>query len=295
MGRANGLLIAEQSGRPFSEQLTWAGDNYPHSSYAEAIDAYIGTIPQRAREIFNPVLVDGQYEFQNTVSNINATTDQSAEGFEIEMVASPISGLRLMANISKQETIRNNTAAVMGPLIEQFVASLNAARLGELEEDPSRGTDSEPWGLTIDSSLLAPIRQRTALDGTISPEQRKWRFTMVGNYEFQEGKFKGFGVGGAYRWEDEAATGYTYSIIEGVPTPNINNPFFDDGLTSGDAWVSYKRKIMDQTVDWSIKLNVRNLIGEDDDLVVRTNPDGNVAVVRIPNARTIYLTNTFSF
>ena len=75
----------------------------------------------------------------------------------------------------------------------------------------------------------------------------------------------------------------------------MSRPYFDDGLFSGDAWVSYQRKIMDDRVDWNIKLNVRNLVGDDDDIPVVTNPDGNVAVIRIPNPRTIYLTNTFKF
>jgi hypothetical protein len=48
-------------------------------------------------------------------------------------------------------------------------------------------------------------------------------------------------------------------------------------------------------VDWSIQLNVRNAFGDNDDIPVKTNPDGQVAVIRIPNPRTIYLTNTFRF
>jgi hypothetical protein len=53
--------------------------------------------------------------------------------------------------------------------------------------------------------------------------------------------------------------------------------------------------IWDDKIDWKIQLNVRNLVGESGDIPVKTNPDGQIAVIRIPNPRTISLSNTFSF
>ena len=38
-----------------------------------------------------------------------------------------------------------------------------------------------------------------------------------------------------------------------------------------------------------------NAFGDDDDIPVKTNPDGQVSVIRIPNPQTIYLSNTFRF
>ena len=81
----------------------------------------------------------------------------------------------------------------------------------------------------------------------------------------------------------------------GVPIPDVTRPHFDDGLFAGDLWFSYGRKIHKEKLDWKIQLNIRNLIGEDSDIAVKTNPDGQVAVVRIPNPLTVYLTNTFRF
>jgi hypothetical protein len=103
-------------------------------------------------------------------------------------------------------------------------------------------------------------------------------------------------LGGAARWQSKAATGYVYKLEEttGVPIPDVSQPFFDDGLFSADLWFSYQRKLSDR-ISWKIQLNIRNLIRDSSDIPVKTNPDGQVAVVRIPNPRTIYLTNTFRF
>lgn len=304
IGRINALRGAQQQGLPWSDQTTWVGDNYPITSYDQAITAFLATIPQRAVDVFQPVQVDidgdgqwDEYEFSQTVPNIQGTSDRAAEGFEIELTANPMPGWRLMANISKQQTIRTDTANLIAELSEAYVNAVQSARLDELETDSFRGTDSEPWSTVLEGALLGPVRQAKALDDTVSQEQREWRLTAVSNYEFQEGKFRGVGFGGAVRWEDEAATGYVFALDQatGVPLPDVSRPFLDDGLFSGDAWVSYQRKIMDDKVDWSVKLNVRNLVGDDDDIPVKTNPDGNIAVVRIPNPRTIYFTNTFKF
>jgi hypothetical protein len=81
----------------------------------------------------------------------------------------------------------------------------------------------------------------------------------------------------------------------GAVVPDTTRPHLDDGVFSGDAWVSYSRPIMDQKVDWTVRLNVRNLVGEDGNIPVKTNPDGQVAVVRIPNPRTLILSSTFKF
>ena len=308
IGRINAHRDAELNlGIPWEDQLSWVDggpENYPYQSYDDFYTAMLSTIPQRALDIFQPMQVDDngdgqwdQYEFTNTVTNIQATTDRRAEGFEVEFTANPTPGWRLLANISKQETISTDTANLLSELLEGYVADVRSLRLDELETDPRLQTDSEPWSVVLGGAILGPVRGAKALDNTVSQEQREWRITAVSNYQVQEGGLKGFGFGGAVRWEDEAATGYVFQVEPetGVPVPDVNRPFYDDGLFSGDLWFSYGKRILDGKVDWSVRLNVRNLVGESDDIPVKTNPDGRVAVIRIPNPRTLYLTNTFKF
>ena len=185
----------------------------------------------------------------------------------------------------------------MAQLTQEYVAAIEAARMDELQEDGAFQRDEETYSINLGRGIRGPIVQARALDGTVSNEQREWRFTGESTYQFREGALEGWGVGGAIRWEDEAATGYVFSVDPetGAPLPDVNRPYYDDGLFSGDLWFTYNTMIWDDKVDWRLQLNIRNLVGESGNIPVRTNPDGQVAVIRIPNPRTVYLSSTFKF
>ena len=222
--------------------------------------------------------------------------DRVAKGFELELVASPTSNWRIIGNISQQETLQSNTASVMSAMLEEYNGNLQSARLGEMSRDGSGTVQTRSVNEIWLANQMGSMRTAKALDGTVSNEQREWRYTGVSTYDFNEGALKGAAIGGALRWESKAATGYLLTLEpeSGAPIPDVTNPFFDEGLFSGDLWVSYKRRLFDK-IDWKIQLNVRNAIGDDDDIPVKTNPDGQVAVIRMPNPRTIYLSNSFRF
>lgn len=127
-------------------------------------------------------------------------------------------------------------------------------------------------------------------------EQREWRANAVTNYNFSEGRFKGFGVGAAARWQSRAATGYPLVLSsEGIPLPDLANPFWGPDQLNGDLWISYERKILDDKIDWKIQLNARNAFGDNDIIPVITNPDGQLAIFRNSLPREVFLTNTFRF
>ncbi len=299
-------LAAFNEGIPFSNALALVDNpaGHPIQSYEQFFDALTGIIPAEVLAATNPVFSDtdgngivDEWSQQDPIQNLRSTRDRVAKGFEVEAVANPKDNWRILLNISKQETTNSNTAGTMASVAEQYNRDLFASRLNELVSDPTGEGQLRPISDRWLTSFLAPVRQVAALDGTVSNEQREWRVVGVTNYEFKEGKIRGTSVGGAVRWESEAATGYVFALEEesGVPVPLVDQPFFDDGLLSGDLWIGYERPLFDGKVDWKIQLNIRNAIGESDDIPVRTNPDGQVAVVRIPNPRTFYLTNTFRF
>lgn len=303
----NGYLTAEDTGLPFSNAFAlYEGDpaSFPIQSYSQFYDSVISIIPDELLSVVQPEFVDtngngiaDSWQDRNPVQNLSSTRDRVAEGMEIELVANPTDKWRLMLNIARQETINDNTAPEMARLAEEFTAGLIENRLDELVYNPTGIGAVRPLNDRWVGSYLAPIRGVKALDGTISNEQREWRITAVTNYEFSDGLFKGTSIGGAVRWESEAATGYVYELEEttGVPVPIVSQPFFDDGLTSGDIWIAHNCLIFKGKVDWKIQLNIRNAFSDNVDIPVKTNPDGQIAVVRIPNQRTVTLTNTFSF
>ncbi len=304
-GRISSFRDAELLGRTWDQILGDVGldASFPIQSFEQFYQLEEGNVPANLAAISMPHREDsdgdGVWDFMDydSIQNLSSFASRTAEGVEIELVANPTPNWRVMANISQQQTTQDQTAPVMGALVAEYNQNMQADRIGELLNDP----DGTVQPRTINSLWLqrsvGAILEARALDGTVSNEQREWRYNLVSNYEFDEGAFRGFSIGGAARWETEAATGYVFEFDEaaGVPVPNVDQPFFDDGLFSGDMWLSYKRRILENKVDWKIQLNVRNLIGESDDIPVKTNPDGRVAVVRIPNPRVFSLTNTFRF
>ncbi|QXD25601.1 TonB-dependent receptor plug domain-containing protein [Opitutia bacterium ISCC 51] len=306
--RINEHRDGEQSGIDWNEhliRLPGGADpaGHPIQTYDQWYSATLNSIPSVLRDIVSPQQVDNdgdgmwdEYQF-DSIPNLRSTRDQKAEGFEIEFVANPTASWRLMANIGQQETVFSNTAPVMAQLTQEYVAAIEASRMDELQEDGAFQRDEETYSINLGRGIRGPIVQARALDGTVSNEQREWRFTGVSTYQFREGALEGWGVGGAVRWEDEAATGYVFSVDPetGAPLPDVNRPYYDDGLFSGDLWFTYNTMIWDDKVDWRLQLNIRNLVGESGNIPVRTNPDGQVAVIRIPNPRTVYLSSTFKF
>ena len=297
-------LSAELDGTPFEDARVLVDDpsDSPIFTYQQFYDAMLNALPGDLRGVINPRFEDrdgdGQVdEFQiDPIDNLSATSDRAAEGFEFELVGNPTNNWRFIWNVSRQETVQTNTAVVNAAATEAFFEGIVREGLFPLQNAPgaSSGGTLEMLGANIFQDTVTPIRAVRAQDGTVSNEQREWRVTAVNSYEFTEGVLSGFSLGGAVRWQSKAATGFEFFVQDGAPIPNLDKPFFDDGLFNGDIWLSYGKPIF-QGVDWKIQLNVRNAFGDNDDIPVKTNPDGRVAVIRIPNPTTWYLTNSFRF
>ena len=74
----------------------------------------------------------------------------------------------------------------------------------------------------------------------------------------------------------------------------LERPFYGPAELNGDVWFSYTRKLSDR-LRWKAQLNLRNLIGSQEEIPVYTNPDGQRALYRLAPDRNWFLTNTFSF
>ncbi|MGK0236569.1 MAG: hypothetical protein ACI92G_000024 [Candidatus Pelagisphaera sp.] len=271
-----------------------------------------------------------------TPAGMSDTQDLTAEGVEFEIVYNPTPNWTILANISQQEAIRANVAprseafydsffpqsstaipgwaglSLAGMPVSFFEGAGDAIRiydpeLGTFIGRPDLGAENEGTGnfwfenqrsvgnypqfLTLKSSEGAP-----------QPELREWRVNIVTNYQVSEGRFKGLGLGGAIRWQDEASVGFPTIRIEpegGGDTINIGdvqNPYFDGTESNIDLWASYHVPLMKEKVDWKIQLNVQNVFANEDDVIVTAvNPNGEAARVRFAPQRSIFLTNSFSF
>lgn len=270
------------------------------SSYDEAYNAFIDLIPDNYQNVSNYRLTtnqNGSIFWENDLdllANPSATRDFSAKGFEIDLVGQITDNWRVMLNVGQQETIETNIAPKVVALAAAINSGITSAAWADYQDDPVRQeiTFRGRW-----NQFFGPLLGAVSREGTVSLEQRKWRWNAVTNYSFSDGMFKGVGVGAAARWQDKVATGYPLLPLnaEGIALPDLENPYWGPTQLNGDLWVSYTRKLFDGKVDWKIQFNFRNAFGDDDIIPVATNPDGQVAIYRNSLPKEMFLTNTFSF
>ncbi len=269
------------------------------NSFAEMEAAIVGLVPSEIMSQLNYRVTQdeaGRYRVESeTFAGQVATAAVRAKGFEIDLVSNPTPNWRIMFNVAKQETVQSDSATLAKQLSDIIVDNIRSSGLADLRISPTFNAPETVYN-EYNRLVLVPLNGVLAKDGTVSLEQRKWRANMVTNYTFaRDSRLRGFRVGGAVRWQDKVAIGYgqLYSPETGI-VPDLSTPHFAPSEWNGDVWIGYQRKLTEK-IRWNVQLNFRNAFGDNGDIPVRSNPDGSIAVIRIPNERTWFLTNTFSF
>lgn len=161
------------------------------------------------------------------------------------------------------------------------------------------GLNPQNW---IDVNLTPQVQLAKDLNGQESPGQRKYRWAYNTGYDFDSGKLKGWGVGGAVRWESKSVIGYFGKSSHGnAANPNlidisdVTRPVYDTPNTYVDLFVNYKRKLWNNKVGLTVQLNVENLFEDGHLQTVAVNYDGSPYGYRIIDSRKFTLTTTFDF
>lgn len=222
-------------------------------------------------------------------SGRSSVSSRKSRGIEWEAIYNPTQNWRMMLNVAKQETVFTGAGA-------DVVAYAELRRpFWQKIYDLPRGLGGIPFGQWYESVLEVPLRTLTSQDGRVSPEQRKWRVNFVTNYTFGSDRLRGFGVGGALRWQDKAAIGYPLKTnADGKLVSDVENPHYAPAEFNGDIWLSYRRKIRGN-LDWTVRLAVRNALRDRDLIPISTQPDGSYAQVRVAPPTTWEVKNTIEF
>lgn len=226
---------------------------------------------------------------------LTVTADTESKGYEFELVANPLPNWRLTFNAAQTEAVRNN---VGGALLDELVAYMDTAMAG-VAGDMRQFNGNYVASNEVRQNWANWRGQYTLLKlqaGSAAPELRKWRYNFVTNYSFREGRLKGLGLGGSYRWQDKVVIGYP--VVTGTgPGANfdLTRPFHGPSENAVDLWTNYERKVTDK-ITWKVQLNVRNAFAKDGLIPISVQPDGQTwAAVRVKPAREWFITNTFSF
>ena len=223
------------------------------------------------------------------------TQDFVSEGFELDITANITDNWRVFLNLGQQESVVSNIALDFRDISGQVFSNIQNSPIGKWADTPARSE-----GQSFESRFLAivgaPLGAIAARDGQIAQDLREWRMNLVTSYTFTEGIFAGFTAGGAVRWQDNNAIGYPNIFnADGQIIPDLGKPFLGPDMLNGDLFVSYRRPIFDNKIDWKIQGNIRNAFGDNDPIPTVINPDGRIAVVRNSPPTEVFITNTFSF
>ena len=326
-GRANTLYGRSSDGH----QVTWQPDGplaaqNPDGSYQytqaqldatyqkekASVDAWFATqVPaafQTAWALTDYATGGGSTNYG--AAGLVVTGDTISQGNEFEVIASPIAGLHISANAAKTSASRQHLAQSYVDWITlrwgQFQGAAGDMRLWSTQNDGSVpdlngavGQGGETARGKFSRETMAGYNLFLALEGADVPELRPWRFNVVANYDFQKiALLKGVNVGAGYRWQQRNITGFPV-IGSGTTTDpykfDVAHPYkgADEGIV--DFWIGYRRKLNYRDLHWRVQLNVRNLFATDHLARVTVEPDNSPAAYRIPEPRTITLTNSLEF
>ena len=237
---------------------------------------------------------------ESGLGSFRFTSDLVAKGYEFELNAQVTDSWRFTLNAAKIESVIDNLGKSMAPggqmtmidYLLDFDRRLNETVMGDLRVWGSAGdTARNNWNGYANGDLKA----RLAEQGTVVPENRLWRVNAVTNYDFREGRLRGWSIGGAARYQSAATLAYKPIQNPNYISYDLNSPYRDNAEIIFDGWIGYRRMLFGDRIDWRAQLNVAS-IGVGNELVpVSVQPDGTPAQYRIRPSQRIFLTNTFSF
>ncbi len=228
---------------------------------------------------------------------ISDTQSTLSEGIELDLIYNPSNRWRIAANLSQQEARRSN----IGPgAIVYFNARVDewtsTGPTGDLQLD----TSGQELRLRVVDVVTNSMNILFAREGQLADEIREWRLNLVTNYNFApDSKFKGWNIGGAFRWEDERAAGYpiiTQTQDGGeIQVPDLANPYMDDAVENLNLWIGYETKIRNDTMDWKLQLNLNNVLNSGEIRTTAFQPDGTFRSGVWREGRTFQLRSSFEF
>ncbi|WP_414664762.1 hypothetical protein [Horticoccus sp. 23ND18S-11] len=233
----------------------------------------------------------------STLSTVWAdSVSTTSKGWEFSLTANATRQWRVTLNGSKRG---DNTTTARGVYINQYMA----------EYIPI--IKSHPEWQNLDATNGLTVAQRVAdLENTLvnfnairnSPSANfasNWTLNLIQTYEFsRETPLNGFAIGGSMNARGKAINGFA---VDSRNVLDPTSPYYAPSYATFGAWVTYKRKIFKDRIDWRLQMNVRNVLDQHTvfPLITVDTRDGrhtpSVAVYNLKEPRTYTFTSSFRF
>ncbi len=227
-----------------------------------------------------------------TWADVVSTT---SKGWEFAVTANPTPRWRASLNGSLRG---NNTTSSRGTIVAKYFAQYLPVIKSQPEWQPLAANGS------IVSTRIADIENTLVNFAAIknSPSSNfasKWTLNLVQSYDFaREGRLGGFSLGGSMNARGKAINGFA---VDSKFVLDPTQPYTSPAYANFGAWITYKRKLFKNRVDWRLQLNVRNVLDQNTiyPLINVDTRDGkhtpNTAVYTLKEPRTYQFTSTFRF
>jgi iron complex outermembrane recepter protein len=228
-----------------------------------------------------------------------ASSDSESTGYEARIVANLTRNWRFVANYSHTDYIRKNVGAevrawyglklvdnrlqqgvrqdatgryvVDGSAFESDKTIAKWLELGAQRPQANVSTLTTSNGQTVAQEIFNIVE---ALNDERDSEEKRWglrphKVSLFTAYDIREGRFKGFTVGGGWRWRSANVIG----------TNSQGQEIWGRAIRANDMMIAYTRKFGGLPGRVRFQLNVSNILDETDILPVRiatgaAAPDG---------------------
>jgi len=220
--------------------------------------------------------------FKGVIPPAVGLRDVKSTGYELELYFRPTNNWNIYINGSQTAAVQSN---LLGNTIKDFIekqSEIYAGPAGDIRLYNGLAVDT--IRIQWETAVLQPYKLTQLLDGSLSSEISKYRFSVTSTYSFSEGLIKGMRVGGGYSWASKVAIGYP-SITKNVlgvdsNTYDIEHPFYGPSDQNLNLWIGYGRLLKHGRV-WDIQLNINNAFGKNELIPINAQPDGGPATYRI--------------
>ncbi len=269
---------------------------YGNNDIADVEAANLAMPAQSIQEAYNwrfTTQPDGNLLLEGDSIGATDITTTTSKGFEIDLTANLTSNWRVSLNAAQQKASLTGTAQTAGDEVRRLIE--------EWDNNPAMHnvlvTPAESFfGANRLPLEIANFKRVLVEEGKNVDRLREWRINAITNYTFSDDtKLKGWGVGGAVRWQSENSIGA--DIINDPElglVPDVSNPIWGPEDMKIDAWITYRTRLMDK-IDWKIQLNVRNVLNDDDLVPIYWNPGGWPKSYALGKERDWYISSTFMF
>lgn len=239
----------------------------------------------------------------NSFPGLTDTEDRVAKGYELNLTYNPTKNWRMAFNATKLQSVSSNVGPLMENVMNRFFENYEQIKTFTFwEAADTRYNKNSALSRWLEPRVQSYYQDKLQ-EGKATNETREWSTNFVTNYKFTDGRFKGFSVGGAVRWQSEGVVGYPlmdYEVSDGVVlrVPDVDNPYKGSDALYVDLNAGFSKKIMDGKVRYNARIHVKNINNPGSDnlttLRVRSS-DGAPVTVRWDPPMEISFNNSFSF